>query len=79
MMSILLNTMKKFLNTLGLSHKTNQCVNEFWSNLFHIYFEYTGVDHLYKVRMTSLYREVLEKVEILSQTLLSVGESDLKK
>ena len=87
-MSILLNNMKKFLNVLGLSHETNQCVNEFWSNLFHTYFEYVGVDHLYKVQMTSHYREVLEpnktgkareKVETLSQTLLSIGESDLKK
>jgi len=37
-MSILLNNMKKFLNVLGLSHETNLCVNEFWSNLFHTYF-----------------------------------------
>jgi ubiquitin C-terminal hydrolase len=87
-MSILSNNMKKFLDALGLSHDTNQCVNEFWSNLFHTYFEYVGVDHLYKVQMTSHYREVLEpnktgkareKVETLSQTLLSIGESDLKK
>ena len=87
-MSIFLNNMKKFLDTLGLSHKTYQCVNEFWSNLFHTYFEYVGVDHLYEVQITSHYREVLEpnktgqareKVETLSQTLLSIGESDLKK
>jgi ubiquitin C-terminal hydrolase len=87
-MSILSNNMKKFLDALGLSHDTNQCVNEFWSNLFHTYFEYVGVDHLYKVQMTSHYREVLEpnktgkaceKVETFSQTLLSIGESDLKK
>jgi hypothetical protein len=87
-MSILINNVKKFLKLLGLSHETNQCVNEFWSNLFHTYFEYVGVDHLYKLKMTSHYREVLEpnktgkareKVETLSQTLLSIGESDLKK
>jgi hypothetical protein len=87
-MSLLTNNMTKFLDTLGLSHDANQCVNEFWSNLFHTFFEYAGVDHLYKVQMTSHYREVLEsnktgkareKVEILSQTLLSIGESDLKK
>ena len=87
-MSILSNNMKKFLHALGLSHDTNQCVNDFWSNLFHTYFEYVGVDHLYKVQMTSHYREVLEpnktgkaceKVETFSQTLLSIGESDLKK
>ncbi len=80
--------MKKYLYTLGLSYETNQCVNEFWSNLFHTYFEYVGVDHLYKVQMTSHYCEVLEpnktgkareKVETLSQTLLSIGKSDLKK
>jgi len=59
-MSILLNNMKKFLNTLGLSHKTNQRVNEFWSNLFHTYYEYVGDDHFYKLQMTSHYREVLE-------------------
>ncbi len=87
-MSILLNNIKKFLDTLGLPHDENQCVNEFWSNLFHTCFEYVGVDHLYKLQMTSHYREVLEpnkkgkareKVETLSQTLLSIGESDLKK
>ena len=87
-MSILSNNMKKFLHALGLSHDTNQCVNEFWSNLFHTYFEYVGVDHLYKVQMTSHYRKVLEpnktgkareKLETLSQTLLSIGKSDLKK
>ena len=87
-MSILLNNMKKFLDALGLSHETNQCVNEFSSNLFHTNFEYAGVDHLYKLQMTSHHREVLEpnktekareKIETLSQTLLSIGESDLKK
>jgi hypothetical protein len=87
-MSVLLNNMKKFLNTLGLSHDANHCVNEFRSNIFHTYFEYVEVDHLYKLEMTSHYHEVLEpnktgkaheKVETLSQTLLSIGESDLKK
>jgi hypothetical protein len=52
--------MTKFLDTLGLSHDQNQCDNEFWSNLFHTYFEYVGVDHLYKVQMKSYYCEVLE-------------------
>ncbi len=61
--SILLNNMKKFLGTLGLSHDENQCVNEFWSNLFHTYFEYVGVDHLYKLQMTTHYREVLEPTQ----------------
>ena len=87
-MALLTNNMTKFLDTLGLAHNANQCVNEFWSNLFHTFFEYVGVDHLYKLQMTSHYREVLEsnktgkareKVETLSQTLLSIGESDLKK
>ena len=87
-MLILLNNMMKFLNTLGLSHETNRCVNEFWSNLFHTYFECVGVDHLYKLQIISHYREVLEpnktgkareKKETLSQTLLSLGEPDLKK
>jgi hypothetical protein len=49
-MQTLLNNMKKFLETLGLPHDKNQCVNEFWSNLFHTYLEYVGVDHLYKVQ-----------------------------
>ena len=57
-------------------------------NFVHPYFEHVGVDHLYKVQTISHYREVLEpnktgkareKVEALSQTLLSIGESDLKK
>jgi hypothetical protein len=86
--STLSNNMTKFVDTLGLSHDVNQCVNEFWSNLFHTYFEYVGVDHLYKLQMTTHYREVLEpnktgkareKKETLSQTLLSLGEPDLKK
>ena len=59
-MQSLLNNMKKILKTLGLPHDVNQCVNEFWSNLFHTYFEYAEVDHLYKVQMTSHYREVLD-------------------
>ena len=87
-MPTLLNNMKKFLGTLGLSHDENQCVNEFWSHLFHTFFEYVGVDHLYKLQMTTHYREVLEpnktgtpheKKEALSQTLLSIGEPELKK
>ena len=78
---------EKFIGTLGLPHDVNQCVNEFWSNLFHTYFEYAEVDHLYKVQMTSHYREVLdpnktgtahEKKESLSQTLISIGEPELK-
>ena len=86
--STLSNNMTKFVDTLGLSHDVNQCVNEFWSNLFHTYFEYVGVDHLYKLHMTTHYREVLEpnktgkareKKETLSQTLLSIGEPELKK
>jgi Ubiquitin carboxyl-terminal hydrolase len=86
--STLSNNMTKFVDTLGLSHDVNQCVNEFWSNLFHTYFEYVGVDHLYMLQMTTHYREVLEpnktgkareKKETLSQTLLSLGEPDLKK
>jgi tRNA U34 2-thiouridine synthase MnmA/TrmU len=44
-MQTLLNNMKKILETLGLPHDVNQCVNEFWSNLFHTYFEYAEVDH----------------------------------
>ena len=80
--------MKKFIDTLGLSHDENQCVNEFWSNRFHTYFENIGVDHLYKLQMTTHYCEVLEpsktatpheKTETLSQTLLSIGEPELKK
>jgi len=87
-MQTLLNNMKKFLELLGLPHDKNQCVNEFWSNLFHTYLEYAGVDHLYKVQMTSHYREVLdpnkpgtarEKKESLSQTLISIGEPELQK
>ena len=87
-MQTLLNNMKKFLELLGLPHDKNQCVNEFWSNLFHTYLEYAGVDHLYKVQMTSHYREVLdpnkpgtarEKKESLSQTLISIGEPELEK
>jgi hypothetical protein len=59
-MPTLLNNMKKILDNLGLSHDENQCVNELWSNLFHNYFEYIGVDHLYKVEITPHYCEVLE-------------------
>ncbi len=59
-MPTLLNNMKKFLGTLGLPHDVNQCVNEFWSNLFHTYFEYVRVDHFYKVQMKSHYCEVLD-------------------
>jgi hypothetical protein len=58
--STLSNNMTKIVDTLGLSHDVNQCVNKFWSNLFHTYFEYVGVDHLYKLHKTTHYREVLE-------------------
>ena len=67
--------------------QTNVSMN-FGSNLFHTYFEYVGVDYLYKLQMTSHYCEVLEpnktgkareKIETVSQTLLSIDESDLKK
>jgi ubiquitin C-terminal hydrolase len=36
--STLSNNMTKFVDTLGLAHDANQCVNEFWSNLFHTFF-----------------------------------------
>jgi hypothetical protein len=60
-MSILLNNMKNF-SMFWTSHETNVSMN--LSNLFHIYFEYVGVDHLYKVQMTSHYCEVLEPNKI---------------
>jgi hypothetical protein len=58
-MPTLLNNMKRILDTLGLSHDEDQCVNEFRSHLFHTYLKYVG-DHLYKLQMTTHYCEVLE-------------------
>jgi hypothetical protein len=79
-MPTLLNNMTKFIDTLGLSHDENQCVDKCWSNLFHHYFKYIGVDHLCKLQVTPYYHEVLEpnktgtareRKEAPSQTLLS--------
>ena len=39
--------MKKFVECPDLSPNDNQCVNEFKNNLFHNYFEYREVSHLY--------------------------------
>ena len=80
------NIMKKFVECLGLSPKENQCVNESWNNLFHNYFEYIEVSHLYRLQMTTFYLEVLEhnktgtareRKETLLQNLLTITHPDL--
>lgn len=58
--SVVKTEMKKLLDGLGLPIDENQCVNEFWINLFHHYFEFIGFDHLYKIQVTTYTREILE-------------------
>ena len=55
------NIMKKFVECLGLSPKENQCVNKFWNNFFHNYFEYIEVSHLYRLQITTFYLDVKER------------------
>ena len=54
------NIMKKFVKCLGLSVHENQCINEFWNNLFHHYFEYIEVSQLYRLQIRTFYLEVLD-------------------
>ena len=81
------NIMKKFVKCLGLSVHENQCINEFWNNLFHHYFEYIEVSQLYRLQIRTFYLEVLdhnktgtarEKKEALSQNLLSILPVDIQ-
>ena len=58
--SNLRNIMKKFVKCLGLSVHENQCINEFWNNLFHHYFEYIEVSQLYRLQIRTFYLEVLD-------------------
>ena len=82
------NIMKKIVTCLGLSPKENQCVNKFWNNLFHKYFEYIEVSHLYRLQITTFYLEVVEpnktgmaceRKETLPQTLLAITYPDFRK
>jgi hypothetical protein len=66
----------------------NQCINEFWNNLFYPYFEYIEVSQLYRLQIRTFYLEVLdhnktgtacEKKETLPQNLLTITSSDLQK
>lgn len=80
--------MRRFINALGLSPFDNQCVNEFWSQLFDHYFTYVDGNDCYNVQITTIIREVVEpkKAEkarerkaTLPQTLLSISQPDLQK
>jgi hypothetical protein len=80
--------MKKFIDGLGLSIDENQCVNEFWTNLFHHYFEFIGFDHLYKIQITAFTHEILEPnktgtpqeiQQTQSASLFSIILSDVQK
>ena len=57
---ILKTEMKKLIDCLGLPIDENQCVNEFWADLFHHYFEFIGFSDLYKIQITAFTREILE-------------------
>ena len=87
-MKNLRDIMKNLVKCLGLDPKENQCINEFWNTLFHNYFEFIGVSHLYRLQVTTFYLEVLdhnktgtarEKKEALSQNLLSILPVDIQK
>ena len=82
------NIMKKSVECLGLYPKENQCVNKFWNNFFHNYFEYLELSHLYRLQITTFYLEVLdhnktgtahEKKVTLPQNLLTTTQPDLRK
>ena len=86
--TILKSQMKSLLESLGLSMDENQCVNELWIQLFHLYFEYIGFDHLYKVQITTHNREVLDQNKAgkpheikntREEPLLIIDKSDLAK
>ena len=80
-MKNLRDIMKNLVKCIGLDLKENQCINKFWNTLFHNYFEFIAVSHLYRLRVTIIYVEVpdqsitgkaREKKETLSQNLLSI-------
>ena len=80
--------MAQFVKCLGLSVHENQCISEFWNNLFHHYFEYIEVSQLYRLQITTFAGEVVEsnktekaceRKETLPQNLLTITSSDLQK
>lgn len=85
---ILRPEMKKLIDSLGLPIDENQCVNEFWADLFHHYFEFIGFSDLYKIQITEYTREIVgsnktgtprEMKKTESFSLFSIIIPDLQK
>lgn len=86
--SVIKADVKKIIDCFELPINENQCVNEFWVDLFHHYFEFIGFHHLYKIQVTTYTREILdpnktgtprEMKKMQSAPLLSIILPDLQK